>query len=70
MRRFDSCALCLASAREPLACNEGHLFCKECAYTDLCECLYQGDTLLELTIVSDAEKGHQTAESQAREDEA
>ncbi|KAF8916726.1 hypothetical protein CPB85DRAFT_1289267 [Mucidula mucida] len=35
MRRFDSCALCLASAREPLACNEGHLFCKECAYTDL-----------------------------------
>ncbi|KAF9457897.1 hypothetical protein BDZ94DRAFT_1272036 [Collybia nuda] len=35
MRRFDACALCLNSAREPVACNEGHLFCKECVYTDL-----------------------------------
>ncbi|KIK65919.1 hypothetical protein GYMLUDRAFT_93736 [Collybiopsis luxurians FD-317 M1] len=35
MRRFDACALCLNTAREPLACNEGHLFCKECVYTDL-----------------------------------
>ncbi|KAF9063710.1 hypothetical protein BDP27DRAFT_1231713 [Rhodocollybia butyracea] len=35
MRRFDACALCLNRAREPLACNEGHLFCKECVYTDL-----------------------------------
>src|ERR1700737_725108 len=34
MRRFDSCALCLNRAREPLACDEGHLFCKECVYTD------------------------------------
>ncbi|KAG6852883.1 hypothetical protein C0991_008396 [Blastosporella zonata] len=35
MRRFDACALCLNSAREPVACGEGHLFCKECVYTDL-----------------------------------
>lgn len=35
MRRFDACALCLQRAREPLACHEGHLFCKECVYTDL-----------------------------------
>ncbi|RDB17393.1 Nitric oxide synthase-interacting [Hypsizygus marmoreus] len=35
MRRFDACSLCLNSAREPVACNEGHLFCKECVYTDL-----------------------------------
>ncbi|KAJ4467215.1 hypothetical protein J3R30DRAFT_3309675 [Lentinula aciculospora] len=35
MRRFDACALCLNRAREPLACVEGHLFCKECVYTDL-----------------------------------
>ncbi|KAF9449878.1 hypothetical protein P691DRAFT_811443 [Macrolepiota fuliginosa MF-IS2] len=35
MRKFDACALCLNPAREPLACDEGHLFCKECVYTDL-----------------------------------
>ncbi|KAF8868632.1 hypothetical protein BD779DRAFT_914478 [Infundibulicybe gibba] len=35
MRRFDACSLCLNRAREPLACHEGHLFCKECVYTDL-----------------------------------
>ncbi|KAH9993328.1 hypothetical protein BJV74DRAFT_833540 [Russula compacta] len=35
MRKFNACALCLQRARDPLACQEGHLFCKECAYTDL-----------------------------------
>ncbi|CAL1710141.1 unnamed protein product [Somion occarium] len=35
MRRFDACALCLQRAREPVACHQGHLFCKECVYTDL-----------------------------------
>ncbi|OBZ76639.1 Nitric oxide synthase-interacting protein [Grifola frondosa] len=35
MRRFDACALCLQRAREPVACQKGHLFCKECVYTDL-----------------------------------
>lgn len=35
MRQFDACSLCLQRAREPLACEEGHLFCKECVYTDL-----------------------------------
>ena len=37
MRRFDACALCLNSAREPVSCNKGHLFCKECVFTDLRE---------------------------------
>ncbi|KAF8664349.1 hypothetical protein AX14_006741 [Amanita brunnescens Koide BX004] len=35
MRNFDACALCLNRARDPVACHEGHLFCKECVYTDL-----------------------------------
>ncbi|KZT63145.1 hypothetical protein DAEQUDRAFT_734156 [Daedalea quercina L-15889] len=35
MRRFDACALCLQRAREPVSCQKGHLFCKECVYTDL-----------------------------------
>ncbi|KAG8902816.1 hypothetical protein FRB99_004083 [Tulasnella sp. 403] len=32
-----SCALCLQRARNPVACAEGHLYCKECIYTDLLE---------------------------------
>ncbi|KAL4071714.1 hypothetical protein J3A83DRAFT_4358165 [Scleroderma citrinum] len=35
MRNFDACSLCLQRARDPIACDQGHLFCKECAYTDL-----------------------------------
>ncbi|EAU83936.2 hypothetical protein CC1G_10341 [Coprinopsis cinerea okayama7 len=35
MRRFDACSLCLNRARNPVACNEGHLFCKECVIADL-----------------------------------
>ncbi|PCH36786.1 hypothetical protein WOLCODRAFT_92137 [Wolfiporia cocos MD-104 SS10] len=35
MRKFDACALCLQRARDPVVCNKGHLFCKECVYTDL-----------------------------------
>ncbi|KAI6041455.1 hypothetical protein EDC04DRAFT_2668193 [Pisolithus marmoratus] len=35
MRNFDACALCLQRARDPVACDQGHLFCKECVYTDL-----------------------------------
>ncbi|KAL4253251.1 NOSIP family protein [Abortiporus biennis] len=35
MRRYDACSLCLQRAREPVACQKGHLFCKECVYTDL-----------------------------------
>ena len=45
MRNFDACALCLNRARDPVTCNEGHLFCKECVYTDLCEYLFLGATL-------------------------
>ncbi|KAJ7269776.1 hypothetical protein C8J57DRAFT_1607591 [Mycena rebaudengoi] len=35
MRRFDACSLCLQTAREPVCCKDGHLFCKECAVSDL-----------------------------------
>lgn len=57
MRRFDACALCLNRAREPLACDEGHLFCKECAYTDLCERAII-EILFLINMFSDSEKGH------------
>lgn len=35
MRQFDACSLCLQRARDPVCCNSGHLFCKECIYNDL-----------------------------------
>ncbi|KAI0027872.1 hypothetical protein K488DRAFT_60244 [Vararia minispora EC-137] len=37
LRPFDACVLCLQRARTPVACAEGHLFCKECVYADLLE---------------------------------
>ncbi|KAF8331946.1 uncharacterized protein EI90DRAFT_904478 [Cantharellus anzutake] len=35
MREFDSCSLCLQRARDPVSCSRGHLYCKECVYSDL-----------------------------------
>ncbi|QRW00463.1 Zinc finger, C3HC4 type (RING finger) protein [Ceratobasidium sp. AG-Ba] len=35
MKRFDACTLCLQQAREPVSCEQGHLYCKECVYSDL-----------------------------------
>ncbi len=35
MRTFDSCSLCLQRARDPVACTRGHIYCKECIYSDL-----------------------------------
>ncbi|KAG6860609.1 hypothetical protein C0995_009430 [Termitomyces sp. Mi166 len=60
MRRFDACALCLNRAREPLACGEGHLFCKECVYTDLCEFLLQMVGCSTLTLSVTQKKDIQT----------
>ena len=37
MRDRLSCSLCLQRAREPTACADGHLYCKECIYADLLE---------------------------------
>ena len=33
---YDAYALCLQKARDPVACEKGHLFCRECVLTDLC----------------------------------
>lgn len=30
MRRPDACAVCLQTARDPVLCELGHLFCREC----------------------------------------
>jgi nitric oxide synthase-interacting protein len=32
---FGSCSLCLLAARDPVACPEGDLFCRECAINNL-----------------------------------
>jgi len=70
MRRFDACALCLNSAREPLACNEGHLFCKECVYTDLLtqkkDIKRQKDKLEQLKKETEEEKANVRAAARER----
>lgn len=35
IKPFDSCCICLQPIIDPLGCNKGHLFCKECIF----ECL-------------------------------
>ncbi|KAJ3216453.1 hypothetical protein HK099_005855 [Clydaea vesicula] len=35
MRNFDACCLCLQRALIPVCCLKGHLFCKECIYSNL-----------------------------------
>ncbi|KAH8997922.1 hypothetical protein EDB92DRAFT_2024754 [Lactarius akahatsu] len=70
MRRFDACALCLQRARDPVACQEGHLFCKECAYTDLCDDTEEGYKATEGTIgriKKEAEQEKAKAKEAARE---
>ncbi|EIM87209.1 uncharacterized protein STEHIDRAFT_96232 [Stereum hirsutum FP-91666 SS1] len=69
MRRFDACALCLNRARDPVACQDGHLFCKECIYTDLLsqkkDIKRQKDRLEALKKEAEAEKAR--AKEAARE---
>lgn len=35
LRNYDACFLCLNTAREPMACNQGHMACKECFYENI-----------------------------------
>lgn len=35
MRQFDACSLCLQRARNPMACQRGHFYCRECVLSDL-----------------------------------
>jgi hypothetical protein len=35
IKPFDACSLCLKSLIDPMSCQKGHLFCKEC----ILECL-------------------------------
>ncbi|CAG8434481.1 7367_t:CDS:2 [Scutellospora calospora] len=35
MREFDACFLCLRRARDPICCEQGHLYCKECILENL-----------------------------------
>ncbi|OMJ75149.1 hypothetical protein SteCoe_25770 [Stentor coeruleus] len=34
-REANACCLCLKAASNPMACSKGHLFCKECIYTNV-----------------------------------
>lgn len=58
MKQYDACALCLQKVRDPVACSEGHLFCKECVYTDLGESTFAFQWEYQMTVVSKTEKGH------------
>ncbi|KLO18983.1 hypothetical protein SCHPADRAFT_899319 [Schizopora paradoxa] len=67
MRQYDACSLCLQKAREPLACKKGHLFCKECVYSDL---LSQKKDIKRQKTKLDALKREAEAEAQLAKIEA
>ncbi|KAF2072083.1 hypothetical protein CYY_006603 [Polysphondylium violaceum] len=35
IKNFDCCVLCLNELRSPMSCTKGHLYCKECIYSNL-----------------------------------
>jgi len=35
IKNFDCCVLCLNELRTPMSCTKGHLYCKECIYSNL-----------------------------------
>eukprot|EP01095_Lingulamoeba_sp_RSL-Kostka_P011058 TRINITY_DN411_c0_g1_i1.p1 TRINITY_DN411_c0_g1~~TRINITY_DN411_c0_g1_i1.p1 ORF type:complete len:293 (+),score=90.49 TRINITY_DN411_c0_g1_i1:193-1071(+) len=34
-RKFEHCCLCLQAVLDPMICEKGHLYCKECIYSSL-----------------------------------
>lgn len=34
-KQFSACSICLKLAENPISCHKGHLFCKECIYTNI-----------------------------------
>ena len=35
LRSYDTCFLCLQSARSPMSCYQGHIYCKVWKFTDI-----------------------------------
>lgn len=34
-KKFEQCSLCLCRAKDPHACEHGHLFCRVCVFENL-----------------------------------
>lgn len=64
---FDHCTLCLHPVRDPMACTEGHLFCRECIYSNL---LTQKEDMAEKTAAWEADQARREAEGEQRVAEA
>lgn len=62
---FGSCSLCLESAVDPIACAQGHIFCRECALSNI---LAQKKEIKRLEKTREAE-AREAAELAARQDE-
>ncbi|CAD6939509.1 unnamed protein product [Tilletia controversa] len=65
LRAFDMCCLCLAAARNPVVCNEGHLFCKECILDSLLQ--QSKDITAQKAYLAHLDTEEQAARERARE---
>lgn len=62
-RKFDSCYLCLETARQPVVCKRGHLSCRECAL----QCIL--DQKLQIQNAAKREEDDQRRQQQEAETE-
>lgn len=64
---FGSCGLCLESAREPVACPQGDVFCHECALANVVaqkSAMKRGDTERRQVEIEDARSKEEQAEEE------
>ncbi|KAG2180233.1 hypothetical protein INT43_004022 [Umbelopsis isabellina] len=64
-RAFNACFLCLQVARDPVACQQGHLACKECMYESI---LSQKQTMMRQQRLGE-QKLREEQEKQVAEEE-
>ncbi|CAJ2648764.1 unnamed protein product [Trifolium pratense] len=60
IKPFDACSLCLKSLIDPMSCQKGHLFCKEC----ILECLLSQKKDIQRRLVA-----HSAQQKQEKEEE-
>eukprot|EP00897_Mesotaenium_endlicherianum_P006861 jgi/Mesen1/6202/ME000320S05400 len=63
IKEFDGCCLCLKAVIDPLCCQKGHIFCKECIYA--CLLAQKKDIKKKVALYTAQEEGRREEAEQA-----